>query len=298
MSQAMEQFFENGILPVVVIDDAAKAVPLARALLRGGIFAIEITLRTNDGVKAIGHIRHEVPEMYVGAGTVITLERAKQAVQAGAQFIISPGLNVPVIQWCQEQNIPVFPGVATPSEVEAALNLGLRELKFFPAEAAGGVPMLRAFASPYPMATFLPTGGIGLQNMMEYLALPNVLACGGSWLCPQKLLAEDRFDEIEQLTRQAVTTLHGFSITKLQFACGVTEEERDKMTVINEFSAFPLLQYEDAEEKGSIQITANNLSRAKAFFERRGFLCREEGRKGILTTQIADFSLFIKQKKV
>ena len=258
---------------------------------------MEITLRTDDGVKAIEHIRHEVPEMYVGAGTVITLERAKQAVQAGAQFIISPGLNVPVIQWCQERNIPVFPGVATPSEVEAALNLGLRELKFFPAEAAGGVPMLRAFASPYPMATFLPTGGIGLQNMMEYLALPNVLACGGSWLCPQKLLTENRFDQVQWLARQAVTTLHGFSLSKFRLACGVTDKERDKLTVINEFSVSTLLEYEDAANKGSIEITVNDLDRAKAFLERRGFLCQEQGQKGILTTQIAGVSLFMKQKK-
>lgn len=297
MSQTMQVFYENGLLPVVVIDDADKAVPLAQALLRGGISAIEITLRTDDGVKAIERIHREVPEMYVGAGTVINCEKARQAVQAGARFIISPGLNVPVVEWCKERNVPVFPGVATPSEVEAALNLGLYELKFFPAEAAGGVSMLRSFASPYPMVQFLPTGGIGLQNMMEYLSLPNVRACGGSWLCPQKLLREKRFDEVERLTQEAVTKLHGFSLSEIRLSCATTIEDRDKLAVLNGFSASGLLKIADTRvlegEKSSIGITVNDVHRAKAFLKRRGFSFRAENDQ----TEIAGFALYFQQKK-
>lgn len=289
MSRTMQLFYQNGILPVVVIDDADKAVPLAQALLRGGISTIEITLRTDAGIKSIERIHREVPQMHVGAGTVISCEKAEQAVQAGAQFIISPGLNLPVIQWCREREIPVFPGVATPSEVESALNLGLSELKFFPAEAAGGVSMLRSFASPYSMVQFLPTGGIGLENMLDYQSLPNVCACGGSWLCPSSLIEQEEFDRIEQLAREAITKLHGFSIREIGFCCK-TVMEWEKLEALSSFSNFQFSRYKG--EKTYIKITVNDVGRAKAFLEYRGFSFPADQNR----TEMTDFTLCLEQK--
>ena len=156
--------------------------------------------------------------------------------------------------------------------------------------------MLRSFASPYPMVQFLPTGGIGLQNMMEYLSLPNVRACGGSWLCPQKLLKEKRFDEVERLTREAVTKLHGFSLSKIRLSCGTTMEGWDKLAVLNGFSASGLLEMSGIRmlegEKGSIEITVNDVHRAKPFLERRGFSFRAEESR----TEIAGFTLYLQHK--
>ncbi|MDR0883247.1 MAG: bifunctional 4-hydroxy-2-oxoglutarate aldolase/2-dehydro-3-deoxy-phosphogluconate aldolase [Oscillospiraceae bacterium] len=184
------------ILPVLVIDHAADAVPLARALLAGRLTSAEITLRTADALESIRRVVAEVPEIKVGAGTVLSAEQAKAAVDAGAQFLVSPGFNASVVQTAQAMGTPIFPGCVTPTEVEAALAQGCSSLKFFPAEPAGGVPYLQALAAPHADVRFIPTGGISAANFGAYLALPNVLAVGGSWMATREMIAAQNWETI------------------------------------------------------------------------------------------------------
>lgn len=191
------------VVPVVKINHAETAAELARALHRGGIPAAEITFRTDAAEEAIRQIAREVPEVFVCAGTVLDVETAEKAVNAGAKAIISPGTNLEVVRWCVEKGVPVIPGCATPTEVEACMREGLEVVKLFPAEVVGGVNMLKALAGPYAGMKFMPTGGINPQNVGTYLALPNVVSCGGSWIVPEKLLDSGEYDAIEALAREA-----------------------------------------------------------------------------------------------
>ncbi len=190
-----------GVVPVIKLDQEEKAVPLAKALLAGGVKAAEITFRTAAAAKSIEAVATAVPEMFVCAGTVLTVEQAKLAVRCGAKAIVSPGTNPAVVEWCLSENVPVYPGCATPTEVEAALSLGLTAVKMFPAEVVGGVKLLKALYGPYAGVKFMPTGGISPDNLKEYLLQPNVLACGGSWLCPSEAVAKGDWQKIEALAR-------------------------------------------------------------------------------------------------
>ena len=193
-----------GVLPVIKIDDVKNAVPLCRALISGGLPAAEITFRTECAADAIKLVTDEFPDMLTGAGTVLTVEQVDRAVAAGAKFIVSPGLNPTVVKHCRSIGVPVIPGVMTPGEIEKGLELGLKVLKFFPAEAAGGLKMIKALSAPYGGIKFMPTGGINEQTLADYLATPKVLACGGSFMVKSDLINEGRFDEIERMTREAV----------------------------------------------------------------------------------------------
>lgn len=192
------------IIPVIKIEDASKAGKLGKALAAGGIKSAEITFRSDAALDAIKKMAEEVPEIIVGAGTVVNAEQAKAAVKAGAKFIVSPGFDEETVRWCLSEGISVLPGVVTPTEIMKAMALGLTTLKFFPAEASGGIPMLKSLAGPFPGIKFMPTGGINKDNLQDYLKLKNVEACGGSWLCTDKLLKEDNYEEIERLCREAV----------------------------------------------------------------------------------------------
>lgn len=207
MHKLFEAIGRIGVVPVIAIDRAEDAVPLARALLAGGIGCAEITFRTEAAAEAIRRIASEVGEMLVGAGTVLTVQQAEQAVLAGAQYIVSPGFDAAVVEWCQEQSVPVLPGVATPTEINMALTRGVKLLKFFPAEEFGGVRMLKALHGPYPEVRFIPTGGISAKNLPEYLALTNVFACGGSWMATGNMLSNGQFDEIARLSGEARTII-------------------------------------------------------------------------------------------
>ncbi|MBT3150815.1 bifunctional 4-hydroxy-2-oxoglutarate aldolase/2-dehydro-3-deoxy-phosphogluconate aldolase [Streptomyces sp. CHD11] len=191
------------VLPVVVIDDAADAVPLARALVAGGLPAIEVTLRTPAALDAIRAIAGAVPEAVVGAGTVITPGQAGEAVSAGARFLVSPGWTDVLLEAMRASGVPFLPGVSTTSEVVALLERGVREMKFFPARAAGGTAYLKSLAGPLPQARFCPTGGIGPDSAPDYLALPNVGCVGGSWMLPAEAVAARDWARIEALARQA-----------------------------------------------------------------------------------------------
>ena len=201
----MSDLFANSpVVPVVVIEDAEKAVPVARALVAGGLPVIEITLRTATAIDAIRAIVAEVPEAIVGAGTVLSAEHADNAVAAGARFIVSPGLHEPVVAAASRLGVPIFPGVSTATEAQQAWNLGLRVLKFFPAGLSGGVPMLKAFAAVFGDLSFMPTGGVSAKNLHEYLALPSVIACGGSWLTPAAAIEAGDYEQITALACEAL----------------------------------------------------------------------------------------------
>ena len=193
-----------GIIPVIKINDAKKAVPLAKALIEGGLPAAEVTFRTDAAEESIRIMASEFPDMLVGAGTVLTIEQVDRAVGAGAKFIVSPGFDPEIVDYCLGKNIPVFPGCITPSEVAQAVKRGLKVIKFFPAEQAGGVAMIKAMGAPYGMVKFMPTGGISAKNLSEYLSCSNIVCCGGSWMVKGDLIAEGNFDKITELTKEAV----------------------------------------------------------------------------------------------
>lgn len=212
MNNVMEQIEKTGIIPVVVIDDAKDAAPLARALINGGLPCAEVTFRTAAAAESIKIMRESFPEMLIGAGTILTTEQVDRAIAAGASFIVSPGTNPKVVKYCQDKNIPIIPGVCTPTEVEAALELGLDVLKFFPAEPAGGLKMIKAMAAPYTTVRFMPTGGIDAKNVGDYLSYNRIIACGGSWMVKGELIKEGRFDEIERLTRGAANLVEKYRL--------------------------------------------------------------------------------------
>lgn len=203
MKDLKDQFRKIGIVPVVVLDDAKDAAPLAKALMEGGLPCAEVTFRTAAAADVIKNMTEAYPEILVGAGTVLTTEQVDRAVTAGAKFIVSPGLNPEVVKYCLVKGIPVTPGTQTPSEMEQALALGLDFVKFFPAEPAGGLPFIKAMAAAYVNLKFMPTGGISAKNVREYLAYDKILACGGSWMVKGSLVEAGKFDEITKLVKEA-----------------------------------------------------------------------------------------------
>ena len=192
-----------GVVPVVVLDRAEDAVPTARALLAGGVDVMEITFRTEAAAASIRAVAEACPEMLVGAGTVITLEQCRQAVACGARFIVAPGFDAEVVRWCVEQDVAVTPGCVTPTEIMAAMKLGLRVVKFFPAGVYGGLKALKALSAPFGGVRFIPTGGVDAHNLGEYLSAPFVHAVGGSWLCPKAEIAAGHFEQITARCREA-----------------------------------------------------------------------------------------------
>ena len=203
MNEVLKKIGEIGIIPVVVLDDAKDAEPLAKALIEGGLPCAEVTFRTAAAEEVIRKMAAAYPDLFVGAGTVLTVEQVNRAVDAGAKFIVSPGLNPEVVKYCVQRGIPVCPGTCTPSEVEQALALGLDTVKFFPAEPAGGLGFIKAMAAPYTGVKFMPTGGISAKNVREYLAYDRILACGGSWMVKKDLVQAGDFEKITELVREA-----------------------------------------------------------------------------------------------
>ena len=203
MNDTLKQIGSTGIVPVVVLNKADDAEPLAQALVNGGLPCAEVTFRTDAAEESIRRIAKKFPEMFVGAGTILTTEQADRAVGAGAKFIVSPGLNPKVVEHCLKKGYPITPGIMTPTELEMALGFGLDVVKFFPAENAGGLKMIKAMSAPYTMMKFMPTGGINATNVRDYLACNKILACGGSWMVKGDLISAGDFAEIEKLTREA-----------------------------------------------------------------------------------------------
>ena len=198
-----ERFSHAGIVPVVVIDHAGDALPTARALLDGGVDVMEITFRTDAAAGAIRAVSEGCPEMLVGAGTVLTTDQVDEALAAGAKFIVTPGLDPELVKYCQSKNLPIFPGCTTPTDYHAALKFGLEVLKFFPAEQSGGLTKIKAMSAPFPQFKVMPTGGVSLKNLGDYLRSPIIAACGGSYMVTADLIEGQKWDEITELCRKS-----------------------------------------------------------------------------------------------
>jgi len=202
-SSLFNRFYKIGIVPVLEIDSVERAVPLAEALLAGALPVAEVTFRTDAALESIRLIARDVPQVIVGAGTVINREQAKAARDAGAQFLVSPGMVEDVVVWANENQIPMLAGAVTPSEMIRGMNLGLNLLKFFPAETMGGLKAIKAMSDPFPQLRFIPTGGIRLENVAEYLQMEKIHAVGGSWMAKRQMIADRKFDEITRMAKQA-----------------------------------------------------------------------------------------------
>jgi 2-dehydro-3-deoxyphosphogluconate aldolase / (4S)-4-hydroxy-2-oxoglutarate aldolase len=207
MSAMLEQLRQLGIVPVIVIEDAKHAAALADALVQGGLPCAEVTFRTHAAADALRAMSDKHPDMLIGAGTVLSPKQAAAAKAAGAKFVVSPGFNPAVVDYCQEHDIPVYPGVATPTEIEMALGKDLTTVKFFPAEPMGGLNFLKAIAAPYGMMNFIPTGGVSMKNIGEYLAFKRVIACGGTWMAPADWIAAGDFNRVKEETAKAVAAV-------------------------------------------------------------------------------------------
>jgi len=203
MTDMMKKLQQLGIVPVVVLNDAEDALPLAEKLVEGGLPCAEVTFRTAAAEESIRRMAKAYPQMIIGAGTVLTCDQADRAIDAGATFIVSPGFNPKVTEYVLKKGVPMTPGVCTPTEIEAALQFDLDVLKFFPAEPSGGLKMIKALAAPYVGLSFMPTGGISPENVRDYLKYDRIVACGGSWMVSGALVKEKKFDEIERLVREA-----------------------------------------------------------------------------------------------
>ena len=319
MNQILEQLGTYGIVPVVVLQDAAKAEPLAEALCKGGLACAEVTFRTDAAEESLRIMSEKFPEMLVGAGTVLTTEQADRAVKAGAKFIVSPGLNPEVVKWCQAHEVPVIPGIVTPTEMAQAIGLGLTMVKFFPAEAAGGLNMIKSMAAPYTNMKFMPTGGINAKNINSYLAFPKILACGGSWMVKGDLVAAGEFDKITELTKEAVMTMLGFELKHIGINCENEEEaEKTAGTFASLFgfekksgnssvfagSAVEAMKSPYLGAKGHIAVGTNSVDRAVNYLESQGVEFNMDSAKykdGKLTAiylkeEVAGFAVHLVQK--
>lgn len=283
-------FHDLGIVPVVKIDDANKAEGLAKAMIDGGIPCAEVTFRTEAAEEAIRRISAKYPEMLVGAGTVINPELAEKAVNAGAKFIVSPGLNPDTVKWCLDRNIPVVPGVATPSDIERGLSFGLKVLKFFPAESSGGVKMLKDLGGPFPQVKFMTTGGINTENLADYAKTPNVLAIGGSWMVKPDLIENENWEEITRLCKEAIVKLQGFSFAHV----GINSADADEAkATVSKFEDLGLASKEGNSsifvnkevevvkkmfygKNGHLAFKCNDLERTAYFLKTKGFTIKEE----------------------
>lgn len=203
MKTLEERFYDYAVVPVVVLNDADDAIPLADALIKGGLPCAEVTFRTDAAEESIRRICESFPDMLVGAGTVLTTEQVERAHKAGAKFIVSPGFDPEIIDCCISIGLPVLPGCITPSEIAQAVKRGLKVVKFFPAEQSGGVAMIKAMAAPYSMVKFMPTGGISTKNLADYLSCDKILCCGGSWMVKEDLIKSGSFDKITDMTKEA-----------------------------------------------------------------------------------------------
>ena len=294
MNDVLQQISNIGIIPVIANEDAEQAVPLARAMVAGGLPAAEVTFRTAAGEEAIRRIAKEVPEMLVGAGTVLTKEQADRALAAGAQFIVSPGFNPEVTRYVIEKGALMMPGTATPGEMEQAMSMGLDVVKFFPAEQNGGVAKLKALAGPYTNLRWMPTGGVNTKNMMDYLGFDKIVACGGTWMVKKDLINGQKWDEITAICKDAVKTMLGFELRHVGINCAdEAEAERTAQMFSTVFgweykpgnssvfsgTAVECMKTPYLGERGHIAVGTNNVDRAMYHLGLHGITFDESTRK-------------------
>ncbi|MBP1755706.1 MAG: hypothetical protein H6Q59_2104 [Firmicutes bacterium] len=294
MNEILNKIQKMGIVPVIKLDDAKDAVPLAKALVEGGLPCAEITFRTQAAEESIRLMRQAYPDMLIGAGTVLTTEQVDKAITAGATFIVSPGLNPKIVRYCVDKDIPITPGCANPSDIEAAIELGLEVVKFFPAEAAGGLAMIKAMAAPYVNMKFMPTGGINEKNLISYLDFSKIIACGGSWMVSDDLIKTGEFDKITVLTKQAVALMLGFELRHVGINMN-SEDEADR--VADQFSdafgftknagissifsgtAIEVMKESYLGKNGHIAMMTNYIDRAIFHLEQRGLSFNQDSKK-------------------
>ena len=294
MDACIKELYRIGIVPVVALEDAADALPLGAALKKGGVSAIEVTFRTAAAADAIRLLTREMPELLVGAGTVITKEQADAAIEAGAKFIVSPGFQPELVSYVLSKGVPMCPGTATPGEMEQAMALGLSAVKFFPAEQNGGAPMLKALSAPYRDLLFMPTGGVKLENLRTYLALDQVFACGGTWLATKDDIKAKAFDKITARTREAVKTMLNFRIKHVGINSKDAREAKKTATLLcsifdfdyndTELSVFTgsaveVMKFMGRGSLGHVAIGADNVDRAEYYLKQRGFSFDESTRR-------------------
>lgn len=319
MNDVLKSIYEFGLVPVVKIEKADSALLLGRALIRGDLPVAEITFRTSAAEESIKILTGELPELLIGAGTVLTVDQVKKAAAAGAKFIVSPGFNPKVVDYCLENKIPITPGLNNPTVLEMALERGLEVVKFFPAESSGGIKFLKDMAAPYSGITFIPTGGINADNFNLYLSYNRVHACGGSWMVKDDLISSGRFDEITRLAKEAVSRLLGFEFAHL----GINEEsEESAVAAANDFSqlfnfpvkigtssvfagtGFEVTKTPYLGKKGHIAIATHHMDRAIAYLKRKSVsllpeTAKEKGGKlqaVYIKKEISGFAVHLIQK--
>ncbi len=308
-----------GMIPVIKVTDANDAVPLCKALADGGLPVAEITFRSDAAEESIKRVHEELPHVMLGAGTVLTIEQADRAIAAGAAYIVSPGLNPAVVKHCIDAGVPVLPGCANPSDIEVALSLGISTVKFFPAEALGGLKLIKAMSAPYGDVKFVPTGGISEDNLLDYLNFSKVVACGGSWMVDQKAIAAKDWAKIEELTRSAVTVMLGLELRHIGINSGSPEQAMRDAQMLAKLlgwpikdgnsstftgTAFEMMKKPFRGTHGHIAIATNYIQRAQWHFEQRGFAFDEESaayKDGkmiaiYLKDEIAGFAFHLLQK--
>ncbi|MCR5502790.1 MAG: bifunctional 4-hydroxy-2-oxoglutarate aldolase/2-dehydro-3-deoxy-phosphogluconate aldolase [Lachnospiraceae bacterium] len=285
MEDLLKQIHDIGIVPVIAIEDAEKAVPLAKALAKGGLNAAEVTFRTEAAEEAIRKIVKEVPDMLVGAGTVLTNEQADRAIDAGARFIVSPGFNPATVSHVLSKGVPMLPGTATAGEMEQAMAMGLTAVKFFPAEQNGGIGKLKALAGPYKTLRWMPTGGINTGNLADYMSFPQILACGGTWMVKKDLIEGEKWDEITAISKEAVRKMLGLSLRHIGINSENDEEAEKTAGLLETFfgmeakagkksifvgEGFEIMRFEGRGTRGHIAVEANDVDRAIYHLSRAG----------------------------
>ena len=319
MNKILEKIGELGIVPVVKIIKAEDALPLGRALINGDLPIAEITFRTSAAEESIKTLTKELPELLVGAGTVLTVEQVKRAVSAGAQFIVSPGFNPKVVDYCVENNILITPGLNNPTQIEMALERGIEVVKFFPAEASGGLPLLESMSAPYSGIKFIPTGGINLNNLTSYLSNQKVHACGGSWMVKDNLISSGNFKEITRLTQEAVAVMLGFEFAHLGINEEVEAKALDSANLLSHLFYLPIkegtsslfagptfevIKNKYLGEHGHIAIATNDIHRAITYLKMKGISILPETAKEkegklkavYLNQEISGFAIHLLQK--
>ena len=288
----LDQLALAGLIPVIKVERAEDAVPLCRALSKGGLPVAEITFRTAAAEEAIRLVHQELPEVLLGAGTVLTPEQADKAAAAGAGYIVSPGLNPRVVRHCLQKGYPILPGCSSPSDIELALELGLTAVKFFPAEALGGVNMIKALLGPYGGLKLVPTGGINTQNLHDYLSIKNVLACGGSWMVPDDAVKSGDWARVERLAAEAVTLMLGLQIRHIGINQSDAREAMDNARKLSMLTGWPVendsegscfvgaglevMKHKGRGTHGHIALATRSIPRAMWHMERRGFAFDKE----------------------
>ena len=306
-----------GVVPVVVLDNAADAVPTARAMVAGGIDVMEITFRTAAAADSIRAVAAEVPEMLVGAGTVLNLEQCKLAVECGAKFIVSPGYDEETVAWCVENGVAVTPGCVTPTEIMAALKHGLNVVKFFPANVYGGLSAIKALSGPFVGLKFIPTGGVNQQNLAEFVVNPSIHAVGGSWVCPKADIAAHNFDKITQLCAEARRSVLGFELAHVGVNCDSAEESLAVCEELEKAFDFEVKTGNSSNfastgvevmksmylgKNGHLAVRTNKIETAVAELEKRGFAVDTAKYKGdrmiavYLKNEIGGFAIHLLQK--